>query len=234
MTACGSMVIAVDGPAASGKGTLAKALAAHFGFAYLDTGALYRAVALATIDNGGEPAKIEDVRKVLDDVTHHISATTLTSPRLRTPEIASAAAIVAAYPEVRLAVRDYQVNFSENPPNGAPGAVLDGRDIGTVVCPDAEVKLYVTASADERARRRFLELQQKEPSTVYETVLKDITDRDHQDMNRAHSPLKAAVDANVLDTTTLDRAAALAEAIKIVSAKLPAEKPPAKANGPKP
>lgn len=235
MASSGKIVISVDGPAASGKGTLAKALAAKLGFAYLDTGALYRAVALATIESGGDPANFDDVKKVIDNVTHHVTPETLINPKLRTPAVAAGAAKVAAYPDVRHAVRDYQIEFANNPPGGAPGAVLDGRDIGTVVCPDADVKLYVTASAEERARRRFEELKLKEPSTTYETVLNDVNARDHADMNRAISPLKPALDAHILDTTLLDRAGALDAAVKIFQSKFPSDaEKPAKAKSPRP
>lgn len=214
-------MIAVDGPAASGKGTLAKALAAELGFAYLDTGSVYRAVALATLENGGDPAKLEDVLKVLDTVRKDLSPATLSSPKLRTPEVASAAAKVAAMPEVRSAVRDYQVEFTANPPGNAPGAVLDGRDIGTVVCPHADVKLFITASAGERARRRFEELKDRTPGLTLEKVLDDLNARDHHDSSRKISPLRAADDAHVLDTTKLDRAGALDAALALVHAKFP-------------
>lgn len=225
-------VIAVDGPAASGKGTLAKALADALGFAYLDTGSVYRAVALAVIENGGNPEKPEDVLKVLDEVTQNLSPAVLSDARLRHPDVARASAIVAAMPEVRHAVRDYQVAFTTHPPGDAPGAVLDGRDIGTVVCPHADVKLYITASAEERARRRFEELKAKNtPGVTLEGVLKDLNDRDHHDSTRKTSPLKAADDAHILDTTALDRQGALDAALKIVRTKIPdTSAPPAKKN----
>ena len=215
------IVIAVDGPAASGKGTLAQALAAKLGFAYLDTGSVYRAVALATLENGGDPSKTEDVLKVLDAVKNNLTPAALSNPKLRLPEIASAAAKVAAMPEVRHAVRDFQTEFTKSPPGNAPGAVLDGRDIGTVVCPDADVKLFITASADERARRRFEEQKNKIAGLTFEKVLQDLNDRDHHDTSRSISPLKAANDAHVLDTTALDREGALDAALKIVHAKFP-------------
>jgi CMP/dCMP kinase len=224
-------VVAVDGLAASGKGTLAKGLATALGFAYLDTGAIYRAVALATLKLGGDPSKLEDVRPAIEFVKNNISAQLLADPALRTEEIAEAVPKVAAMPEVREAVRGYQEEFMRNPPGGEPGVVLDGRDIGTVVCPDAEVKFFVTASAEERARRRFLELKVKNPALTQGEVLDDINARDSQDIHRKHSPLVAAADAHVLDTTSLNKAEALAEALDVVTAKLsppaaPAAKPP--------
>ena len=217
-----TVIIAVDGPAASGKGTLAKALAAKLGYAHLDTGAVYRTIALAALKAGVDPADINAVRPVLDGIKDKITLEMLNDPAIRTGAVADAAAKVAALPEVRDAVRHFQIDFANNPPNGAPGAVLDGRDIGTVVCPDADIKLYVTADAEERARRRFLELKAKNPAITQEQVLKDINDRDHADMSRAHSPLKAASDAHILDTTSLDPAGSMAEAVKIVRSKVPA------------
>ena len=212
-------VIAVDGPAASGKGTLAKALAARLGFAYLDTGAVYRTVAMLTLEAGGDPAKPEDVRPALDKIRKNLTPEMLTDPGLRTAEVADAAAVVAQMPEVREAVREYQNKFAKNPPGGEPGSVLDGRDIGTVVCPDADIKFYVTADAEERARRRFNEWKAKTPGITFEEVLKEINDRDHHDMTRTISPLKPADDAHVLDTTHLNPAQALDAALKIVNGK---------------
>jgi cytidylate kinase len=217
-----TVIIAVDGPAASGKGTLAKALAAKLGYAHLDTGAVYRTIALAALNAGVDPSDINAVRPVLDKIKDNITLEMLNDPAIRTGAVADAAAKVAALPEVREAVRHFQVDFANNPPGGLPGAVLDGRDIGTVVCPHADIKLYVTADAEERARRRFLELKAKNPGVTQEQVLKDINDRDHADMSRAHSPLKAAADAHILDTTKLDPAGSLEEAVKIVRSKVPA------------
>lgn len=215
------IVIAVDGPAASGKGTLAKALAEKMGYAYLDTGALYRIVALATLNAGGDPANIEDVRPVLDVVRQDLTPAQFADGALRTAAVAEAASIVAALPEVRAVVREYQDMFSKNPPGAAAGVVLDGRDIGTVVCPNADVKLFVTASPEERARRRFKELKARNPGLTLETVLKDVNDRDRHDSTRKISPLKAAADAAVIDTTGLTPAEALEEAMIIVRSKTP-------------
>ena len=213
-----TIVITVDGPAASGKGTLAKAIAKKLGFAHLDTGALYRAVALETLNAGGDPSSLEDVQKVLKGIKAKLTPEYLASPALRTREVSDGAAKVAALQEVRKAVRHYQTSFAQNPPGGEPGAVLDGRDIGTVVCPDADVKLYIVAKAEERARRRFLELKDRVEGLTLETVR-----RDANDMNRQHSPLKPADDAVTLDTTDLDRDGALEAALKIVASKT---KPP--------
>jgi cytidylate kinase len=211
-------VIAVDGPAASGKGTLAKALAKKLGFAYLDTGAVYRTVAMLTLQAGGDPSKLEDVRPALETIKKNLSPAMLTDPGLRTAEVADAAAIVAQMPEVRETVREFQNSFAKNPPGGEPGSVLDGRDIGTVVCPDADIKFYVTADAEERARRRFNEWKDK-PGVTFEAVLKEINDRDSHDMHRTISPLKPADDAHVLDTTHMNAAQALDAALKIVEGK---------------
>ena len=212
-------VIAVDGPAASGKGTLAKALATKLGFAYLDTGAVYRTVAMLTLQAGGDPSKLEDVRPSLDIIRKNLTPEMLTDPGLRTAEVADAAAVVAQMPEVREAVREYQNTFARNPPGGEPGSVLDGRDIGTVVCPDADIKFYVTADAEERARRRFNEWKARTPGITFDEVLKEINDRDHHDMTRTISPLKPADDAHVLDTTHMNPAQALDAALKIVEGK---------------
>jgi len=214
------IVIAVDGPAASGKGTLAKALAARLGYAYLDTGALYRILALATLKTGGDPAKLEDVKPALE-ILKHLTPDSLADAALRSPEVAEAAARVAVIPEVRAVIRDYQNGFAKNPPGNAGGVVLDGRDIGTVVCPDADIKFFVTATPEERARRRFEELKSRTHHLTQETVLKDINDRDQRDSSRKISPLRAAADAYVLDTTGLTPAEALEKALNVIRAKFP-------------
>lgn len=213
------IVIAVDGPAASGKGTLAKALAAQLGYAYLDTGSLYRAVALATLERGGNPSKAEDVIAALD-VMKHLTPGLLSNPAMRSAEVAEAATRVAVVPEVRQVVRDYQIAFAQNPPGGVAGVVLDGRDIGTVVCPDADIKFFITASPEERARRRFEELKIRNPGLTQEAVLNDINERDRRDITRTISPLIPAADAYVLDTTKMTADESLAEAINIVKSKL--------------
>lgn len=201
------MIIAVDGPAAAGKGTIARALARHFGFHFLDTGALYRMVGLAAIRAGGEPITTQSA------ITAALSLepSSFTDSELRTEKVGAAASIVAAIPEVRAALLDVQRSFARKP----PGAVLDGRDIGTVVCPDAHAKLFITASAEVRARRRQMELG----AADYEAVLADIRARDERDSKRATAPLVAAADAVVLDTSGMDIAAAVAAAIGAVEAR---------------
>lgn len=194
--------IAIDGPAAAGKGTLSKAIAAHYGFAHLDTGLLYRAVGAKTL-LGVDP--VEAARELM--------AEDIDGEALRTPDIAQAASKVAVMSEVRAALTDFQRAFAAR----AGGAVLDGRDIGTVICPDAEVKLFVTASAEVRAERRYLELVAKGVETTRDEVLADVKARDDRDMNRAEAPLKPAEDAVILDTSTLDIAAAVARAVALIS-----------------
>lgn len=183
-----SFTVAIDGPAAAGKGTVARAVAARFGFAHLDTGLLYRATGRRTLD-GTEP--VEAARALL--------AADLESDDLRTAEVAQAASRVAAVPEVRAALVEFQRAFAAR----SGGAVLDGRDIGTVICPDAEVKLFVTASDDVRAQRRLDELLSKGAETDYDTVLAELRQRDERDSARVTAPLLPAADAVLLDTTTL-------------------------------
>jgi len=201
------MIIAVDGPAAAGKGTIARALAQHFGFHFLDTGALYRMVGLAAIRAGGEPITPDAAiaaAKGLDPAS-------FVDADLRTEKVGAAASIVAVIPEVRAALLDLQRSFARRP----PGAVLDGRDIGTVVCPDAHAKLFITASAEVRAKRRQKELG----SGDYEAVLADIKARDARDSQRAMAPLVAAKDAVVLDTSDMDITTAVAAAVTAVEAR---------------
>jgi cytidylate kinase len=205
------MIIAIDGPAASGKGTLGKRLSEHFGFAHLDTGLLYRAVARVLLDRDvdlTDEAAAHDVALNLD-VTH------LDDPRLRGAEMGEAASVISGYQPVRDALLAFQRQFAAQP----PGAVLDGRDIGTVVCPHADVKLFITATPEERARRRHLELVKRGETTEYENILKDIRRRDERDMNRSTAPLKPAIDAITLDTTNLDADEAFQAALNLVLAK---------------
>jgi cytidylate kinase len=198
-----SFTVAIDGPAAAGKGTISKAVAAHFRFAHLDTGLLYRAVGAKTLD-GADPVQ---AARNLDPVD-------LENARLRTPDVAQAASRVAVLPDVRAALTDFQRSFARRP----GGAVLDGRDIGTVICPEAEVKLFVTASAEVRARRRYDELLAKGHEVTLEDVLADVQSRDARDSDRATAPLIPAEGAVVLDTSELSIDEAVATAIAAVQA----------------
>ncbi|MAO26585.1 (d)CMP kinase [Roseovarius sp.] len=204
-----AFTVAIDGPAAAGKGTVARALAAHFGFAHLDTGLLYRATGLRTLD-GTDPVEAAKTLKAKDLEQDDL---------LRTPDVAQAASRVAALPEVRAALVDFQRAFARR----SGGAVLDGRDIGTVICPDADVKLYVTASDEIRAQRRHNELVNKGHEVTLDEVAADLRSRDARDSARATAPLKPAVDAVELDTSrmSIDEAvaAAIAETERRIAAK---------------
>lgn len=207
-----SVVIAVDGPVAAGKGTLARRLAQRLGFHHLDSGLLYRATAARLLDEGGDPADPGAAAAAASA----IGAADLARGDLRSESVGQAASVVAAQPAVRDAVLAFQQRFAETP----PGVVIDGRDIGTVVCPDARVKLYVTASAAERARRRHAELVARGESADYEAILADLEERDLRDTTRAVAPLRPAEDAVILDTTTLDADAALEAALALVESRL--------------
>jgi CMP/dCMP kinase len=206
------MIIAVDGPAASGKGTLGKRLAEHYGLNHLDTGLLYRAVARALLDKG---IPLQDAHAA-HEAALRLDLSELDENRLRGREAGDAASIVSAYPAVRQALLEGQRRFAASP----PGAVLDGRDIGTVVCPDADAKLFVTASAETRAHRRWLELSAQDPALAYDSVLEDIRRRDARDSERATAPMKQAENACLLDTTGLDKEAAFRAAIDLIEAEL--------------
>jgi cytidylate kinase len=206
------MIIAIDGPAASGKGTIGKRVAAHYRLAYLDTGSLYRAVARDTLARGGDPA---DAWAALESAKA-LDPTTLGDPSLRDPGLGEAASLAAKHGEVREALLAYQRNFARAP----SGAVLDGRDIGTVICPDAEVKLFVTATPEERAHRRFLELAQSGTEVAESEVLADIKRRDDRDRTRGEAPLRQAEDAVLLDTTNLAIDAAFRAAIDLIEAAM--------------
>lgn len=204
------MIIAVDGPTASGKGTISRALAAHYGLPWLDTGLLYRAVGRQLALNGGNPDREADAvaacafpDSLLDD------------PVLRDEATGGLASRVSVHPGVRAALNKRQVDFANQP----GGAVLDGRDIGTVIAPHADVKLFITASAEIRAERRFKEMQGRDASVEYETILADIRARDKRDSERADAPLKPAEDAHLLDTGNLTIGAAVQRAIALVDAK---------------
>ena len=204
------IIIAIDGPAASGKGTLGKRLAAHYGLRHLDTGLLYRAVAKALLDEG---TPLDD-RAAAVAAARSLDASGFDEKVLKSHAVGEAASLVSAIPEVRDALLDFQRDFGCSP----PGAVLDGRDIGTVIFPDAEVKILVTATAQERARRRTLELEAAGRKVSEAEILADILRRDERDTKRAVAPLKAAPDAHLLDTTHLDIDAAFRAAVAIVEA----------------
>ena len=201
------MIVAVDGPAAAGKGTLARRIAAQFGLAYLDTGLLYRAVGFKLVRVGadpGDPAAAAEAARAL-------RAADLEDDQLRGDAAAAAASVVAAMPDVRAALLEFQRAFAARPPGDAKGAVIDGRDIGTVVCPDADVKF--TAALEIRAERRLMELRGRGEDAIYARVLADMQARDARDSQRDIAPLVAAEDAYVLDTSALDADAAFARAI---------------------
>ena len=204
------MIIAIDGPAASGKGTLAKRLAAHYGLHHLDTGAIYRAVAYALIsqgaDLGDELAAISAARG--------LDPTTFDNPALKSHQVGTAASVVSAIPEVRAALVEFQRQFASQP----PGAVLDGRDIGTVICPNAEVKIFVVAEPAVRAHRRTLEARSRGEAADEAVILADILARDERDRNRAAAPLKPAEDAYLLDNSHLDIESGVRAAIDIIEA----------------
>ncbi len=206
------MIIAVDGPVAAGKGTLARRIASEYGLVYLDTGALYRAVGLLVLRRGQDPG---DQAAALE-AAQTVSEISLEDPDLRKEETGNAASVVAANQDVRTALLDYQRNVAKQ----SPGAVLDGRDIGTVVCPGAEVKLFVTASAETRAKRRFEELKTKGEDVSLKDILADLKERDARDQGRSTAPLTQAEDAHLLDTTKLDIEAALAAACRIIEGKI--------------
>ena len=204
MTTTKGFTVAIDGPAASGKGTVSRAIAAHFGFAHLDTGLLYRAVGAKVLE-GADPVAAAEALQPVD----------LESEALRTPEVAQAASRAAAIPQVRAALVNFQRSFAAR----AGGAVLDGRDIGTVICPDAQVKLFVTAEAVVRARRRHIELTGRGIETTFDAVLEDVQARDARDMQRSDAPLKAAPDAVEIDTSDMAIADAVAAAIALIEAR---------------
>lgn len=215
-----SIVIAIDGPAAAGKGTLGQRLEEHFKLSKLDTGLLYRATGFKVLSQGGDPEDAE----VAEAAARALDPADLNNPDLRTDEAAQAASKVSAIPGVRAALLDFQRNFAQNPPiladgSLANGAILDGRDIGTTVCPDAEVKLFITASTEIRAKRRFKELQERGLEAIYARVLEDMKERDARDQGRSASPLVAADDALPLDTSEMDADQAFAAALDFITAK---------------
>ena len=209
-------VVAIDGPAASGKGTLAHRLAERFGLVHLDTGALYRATALLVLDENGDP----NDPLTAEAAAQRVDPRVLADPRLRADAVASAASVVAAIPEVRRALLGLQRDFAAHPPGSARGAVLDGRDIGTVVCPGADLKLFITASTEARAARRVKELREQGTPAIYENVLQDLNERDARDSGRRAAPLMAADDAYIIDTTTLDADVVFERACALVARAL--------------
>ncbi len=220
-------VVAIDGPAASGKGTLARRLARHFGFAHLDTGKLYRVAADLVLSRGGNPADPATAELAAQEVAPILLAdpALVSAPRLLGEEVTRASSVIAAIPAVRAALLSFQRSFASHPPPLAPGvaakgAVLDGRDIGTAVCPDAAVKLFVTASPETRAMRRVKELRAGGAAAIYEDVLQDLMERDARDSDRRAAPLLAARDAELIDTTALDADAVLERAAGIVARAL--------------
>lgn len=205
------MIVAIDGPAASGKGTIARRLAAHYKLPHLDTGLLYRATARVLIDEG---TRLDDVGSAVA-AARGLALTDFDEEKLRGREMGEAASVVGAMPDVRAALIDMQRRFAQHP----NGAVLDGRDIGTVIAPKADVKIFVTASAETRAQRRALELRGRGEAVNYADILADIRKRDERDAGRSTAPLKPAADATILDTTDLDIEAAFKAALAIVEKK---------------
>lgn len=210
-------VVAIDGPAAAGKGTLAAALAERLGLPYLDTGLLYRTIGKIMAERGFDL----DDGELAGQIAAALDPADLRRPDLRGREAGELASRVAVHPQVRAALLDFQRTFAATP----PGAVLDGRDIGTVICPTAQVKIFVTASAEVRARRRTDELAAKGRDVDYDRILAEVRERDDRDSNRAAAPLRPADDAVVLDTSTLDRTQALDAALAVVAAKRAAPPP---------
>jgi cytidylate kinase len=204
------MIIAIDGPAASGKGTLGKRLAAHYGYRHLDTGVIYRAVAKALLDAGADLA--DEARAVAAAMA--LDPEKFGDPALKTQTVGDAASVISVIPQVREALVSFQRQFAADP----PGAVLDGRDIGTVICPDADVKIFVVADPRVRARRRTLEARTRGENADEALVLADILRRDERDQNRAAAPLKRAADAHLLDNSHLDIEGGVRAAIAIVEA----------------
>jgi cytidylate kinase len=204
-------VIAVDGPAASGKGTIARAVASHFGLPHMDTGLLYRAVALNLWRWGGDPASEFEALRACDELGFDPD-----DPELRSEPVSRIASTISAYPSVRAALLQRQQDFARQ----AGGAVLDGRDIGTVVAPDADVKLFVTASLEVRAERRLKELTGRRMTAHYEDVLADLTARDDRDSHRAVAPLRPAPDAILLDTSSLDQEDAISQAVRFIEERI--------------
>ena len=209
------MIIAIDGSAASGKGTLAKRLAAHFELSHLDTGALYRAVGLQLLNVGKNPENIDEYQCV--KICFELDIVLTTSPLIRSEKVAEMASLVAAMPGVRVALLDLQRQFAAAPPD-PNGAVLDGRDIGTLVLPNADIKFFIDADIHTRANRRTKELLQLGQSVMFRHVLTDMQERDTRDRSRSVSPLRPADDAIIIDTSTMDADAVMALALSYITA----------------
>lgn len=215
------MIIAVDGPAASGKGTIARRIARELNFAYLDTGLLYRGVGVMVLDHGGNPEDPEAATRAAEAFDPALMA----DPRLRGDEAAVAASKVAAIPGVRAAMLEFQRSFGRTPPDGKKGAVLDGRDIGTAIFPDADVKLFITAAVEVRAERRHKELLERGSPSIYARVLQDMQERDQRDRSRSTAPMAIAADAVVIDTSALDVEAAFQAAMDPIRKKQDRQNP---------
>lgn len=213
------IIVAVDGPAGAGKGTVSKALAKKFNLAYMDTGTLYRAVAYLMISDNINPDNKEEAVNYAKKIGDEVSFDILKKPELRTSNVGINASKVSSIPEVRKALFDCQVNFANNISEGKGGSILDGRDIGTVICPDANVKLFITASAEVRAKRRYAELIERGEDISFDEVLIDIKSRDRRDSERANSPLKPAEDAVIINTGHLSIEEAINSATNVVLEK---------------
>lgn len=218
MTRKSGFVITVDGPSAAGKGTLARRLASHFGYEFLDTGSLYRGVGLSVLRQGLDPAD----QKAATDAARALKPDILNDPAIRSESTSTAASKVAAIPSVRAAILNWQRDFALNAARDSGGAVLDGRDIGTVVCPDADAKLFITASQEARAERRAKELQARGETAIYARVLQDMQERDARDQGRSISPTKPATDALIIDTSDLTADQVFERALAFIASKMKA------------
>ena len=210
-------IITLDGPAASGKGTLAKRLAGELGYFYLDTGAIYRLVGLKVLNGGIIPEdNEEEVTKIASDLVDHFSTSLLDDTALKSDQVGQMASRCAALPSVRQTLENLQRDLAKNPPDGAKGSILDGRDTGTVICPDADIKIFITADTDIRAERRYKELQSRGLNTSFDAVLNDMQERDKRDSDRSFRPLKPAEDAVIIDTGKMTPDEAFAAVLAVI------------------